>query len=161
MSSDKSKKTHIISVNSENAAWQSSTQELSDDVNDPIVNDAEKFNTGLLDYMNVDEFVHLMKNKTENNYDALWDASKALANQLKASKSLLSLNGYMCMGRTKNEIMEKLIDSMKFTLKADHVYVYEYLNHDNVLVVTHSDVVGSIHQKIPVCATDGGIEGKN
>ena len=119
---------------------------------------SKKFNVNLLDFMNADEFVQIMRNKTEGNYNALWDASKSLAQQLKTSKSLLTVNSYMCMGKTKNEILEKLVDSLKFALNADHVYILEYVAHSNVLIVTHSDNIKSINQRIPV--SDGGIEGK-
>ena len=153
------KKVHIVPA--KNSTWQSSVsvEAIANDNNDvdKMADSQKKFNVGLLDFMNADEFVQLMRNKTDGNYNALWDASKSLAQQLKTSKSLLTVNSYMCMGKTKNEILEKLVESLKFALTADHVYILEHLTHSNVLVVTHSDNIKAINQRIPV--SDGGIEG--
>ena len=53
MATERAKKTHVVAVNAENVACQSSSclQNASDESS---VSAADKFNTGLLDYMNVE-----------------------------------------------------------------------------------------------------------
>ena len=128
--------------------------------------DNEIFDVNLLDYMNIDEFLILMKNKTDNNYDNLWVASRRLAMQVKASKAVLSLSSQLCAGKSQLEVLEKLVESMKFSLNADHVSILQYIDNNNeasngnssggYLQVTHSDMVGIANHEIP---SDKGIEG--
>ncbi len=149
------KKTQVVPV-TKASGWQSSGDA---DANDKgVVTPSTGFDIGMLDFMSVEDFTKMMKTQTKDNYGSLWGASSQMAAQLKASKSLLTMNSYMTMGKTKNEILEKLTESMKFTLGADHVYIFEYAATCNSLVLTHSDNIVALQQKIPV--SDGSVEGK-
>jgi len=144
------KKTQVVPVKPAGfSSWQSSESTIYDGENEAAVSrKMDGFNVGLLDFMSVPEFVQLMKTSTNCNYDALYGASSELALQLKASKSLLTLNSYMTMGKTKSEILEKLIESMRFTLAADHVYVYDFTSSDNSMVISHSDNIPALGKSV-------------
>ena len=150
------KKVQVVAVSTKNKSWHSINGE--EEGSSPREEYAgEAFNVNLLDYMTGDEFIHLMKMKTENNYNALWKASKSLAMQLKASKAILTLNSYMSMGKSKAEVFDKLVESMKFTLLANYVYIYEHNRENNTLQVTHSNNIAALNQGIPISK---GMEGK-
>jgi hypothetical protein len=149
------KRMQVIPVSPHNSSWMS----LADEVEAPErcgSPTTEAVNVNLIDYMTAEEFVQLMKMKTDNNYGSLWKASKALALQLKASKSILALNSYLVLGKSKNEVLDKLIGSMKYAINADHVYILEFSPECNNLQVSNSDNVSAIHQQI---AINEGVEG--
>jgi hypothetical protein len=152
------KKVQAIPVNSMNSAWQNFVDEAESSPRGGSTA-SDSFNVNMLDYMTADDFVQLMKVKTDNNYNALWRASKILAMQLKASKSVLSLNSLMSTGKNKMDVIDKLCESVKYALKADFVYIFDIPGgEENCLRVLHSNNVASINQRILISA---GIEGKN
>ena len=148
------KKAQIVPVNY--SPSDSSWLNVADNEKVPT-GEGQGFDVNLLDYMGVEEFVNLMRNKTENDYDSLWSASRSLAMQVKTSKALLSLGSQLCAGKTKTEVLDKLIESMKFSLKADHVFIMEYVAAENSLRVTHSDCISANNHLIP---RNIGIEGE-
>ena len=119
--------------------------------------DPVKFDVSLLDFMRIDEFVGILRKKTSNNYELLWHAAKTLAIQVKSSKALLSFSSQLCAGKSKVEVLDKFVDAMKFSLKADHVFILEYRREDNCLTVTHSDCISANNIRIQ---KDANIEGK-
>ena len=152
------KKTQVVQVSKTLPVWQSSESSYGDaEKESPVARNNSDINIGLLDFMNVEEFIKMLKIQTGENYGTLWNASSQLAMQLKASKSLLSVNSYMTMGKTKIEILEKLIESTKFTLGADQVYIFEYSAGSNSLIVSHSNIPLTLQQEIPL--SNGTVEG--
>ena len=81
-------------------------------------NEEVSFDVNVLDYMNVEEFNDFMWNKTNNNYDLLWRMTKSLSLQVKASKALLSFSSKLCAGKRNIEVLDKFVESMKFSLIA-------------------------------------------
>ena len=63
----KVKKVQVVPVTSGNQSWQSLSADM-DSPRSPDASSAELFNVNLLYYMNGDEFLSLLKQKTENNY---------------------------------------------------------------------------------------------
>ncbi len=154
-------KIPIITINSENISWQSpvdsgETSRSMSSTGDSHIND--NGDAHLLDFMTDEEFLQLIKNKTDNNYNALWKVSKSLTVQLQALKTILSANAYVHAGkRDRIDILDKIVDSMKYTLRADFIYVYEHSTDQNTLRVTHSNTISSINQHVMVHETIEGI----
>eukprot|EP00981_Chlorochromonas_danica_P010607 scaffold3290_cov165-Ochromonas_danica.AAC.50 len=86
----------------------------------------------MLDVMTVEDFLSLLKNKTENNSKELWKETCVIALQLKAARELLSI--------------------------AERVYILEVDSSGKELVVTHSKDESAMGVKIPV---NSGIEGND
>lgn len=110
----------------------------------------------LLDVMGIDDFLSLLKNKTDNSSKELWKETCALALQLKASRELLSIGSNLCSNKTNKSILDRLVESSYVILNADRVYLMELDSCGKNLVVTHSREKNAIGLKI---SKDIGVEG--
>jgi len=116
----------------------------------------------LLDMMGFEEFLVMLKNRTENNNPALWRVSCALAGQLKGSRELLSLGSYLSSNNNNlTKVFDRLIDTAYFLLNAEHVYLLQ-IDHEQMdhFVITHSRSTAAIGMKINISSVYDGIASK-
>jgi hypothetical protein len=110
----------------------------------------------LLDVMGIEEYLTLLKTKTDNNSKELWKASCTLAVQLKASRELLSIGSNLFSNKSNRKILDRLVESTYVILGAERVYLLEIDSTGRDLVVTHSKEEYSIGHRF---AANRGIEG--
>eukprot|EP01038_Epipyxis_sp_PR26KG_P011345 gene11345-15210_t len=110
----------------------------------------------LLDLMGLEEFLSLLKNKTESNSKELWKASCSLAMQLKASRELLSISSTLFSQKSTKKILSRLVDATYTILNAERVHLMEIDKNSRELIVTHTHEENTIGYRIPV---NKGIEG--
>lgn len=111
----------------------------------------------MLDVMAVEDFLSLLKTKTDNNNKELWKETCALVSQLKAARELLSIGSSLLSNRSNKKIVDRLIDVACILLSADKVHVFEIDSISRELMVTHSNDENAIGAKV---STGSGIEGK-
>ncbi len=107
--------------------------------------------------MGIEEWLFLLKGKTENNYKEVWKETCILALQLKASRDLLSIGSNLFSNKSNRKILDRLIDSTYVILGAERVYLLEIDQSGKDLVVTHTREDHSLGLRIPITQ---GIEGK-
>jgi GAF domain-containing protein len=110
----------------------------------------------LLDFMGIEEFLSILKAKTENNNQALWKASCALAGQLKGSRALLSLGSYLSSNEGASHVLDRLTDTAFFILNAEHIFLFQLDGDGSNLVVTHSHHEAALGLKLAVHAIVSG-----
>ena len=110
----------------------------------------------LLDVMGIDDYLSLLKTKTENNPRELWRETSALALQLKASRELLAIGSSLYSSKVSRAILDRLIDSSHIILNAERVYLLEIDPTGTHLVVTYSKEQRAIGRKFSL---KDGIEG--
>ncbi len=110
----------------------------------------------LLDVMGIEEWLFLLKGKTENNSRELWKETCILALQLKASRELLSIGSNLFSNKSTRKMLDRLLDSTYVILGAERVYLLEIDQTGTDLVVTHTREENSVGLRIPVTQ---GIEG--
>lgn len=111
----------------------------------------------LLDVMAVDDFLNLLKNKTDSNSRELWRELVSIATNLKAARELLSIGSNLFSHRATAQILDRLVDASYMVLNAERVLLMEI---DPVtgkeLIVTHSRDKNSLGLRIPI---EAGVEG--
>jgi hypothetical protein len=111
----------------------------------------------LLDFMGIEEFLSILKSKTENNNQALWKASCALASQLKGSRALLSLGSYLSSNEgAGTNILDRLVDTAFFILNAENICLLQLHTDGADLVVTHSRLESVLGVRIATSAVVSG-----
>ncbi len=112
----------------------------------------------LLDIMKIDDFLSLLKTRTDNNPKELWKEMVTMTHQLKASRELLSIGSSLISNKANKSIMDRLIESAHVILNAERVYIMEIDPTGSDLVVTYSKDQRAVGLKIPL---KSGIEGNN
>lgn len=97
----------------------------------------------LLDVMGIEEWLSLLKGKTESNSKELWKETCLLALQLKASRELLSIGSNLFSNRAGGRVLDRLVDATRVILGAERVYLLEIDPTGKKLVVTHT------HENLP------------
>lgn len=110
----------------------------------------------LLDVMGLDEYLSLLKNKTENKPAELWKETSQLAMQLKASRELLAIGSSLYSNSASRKILDRLIESIHVILNAERVYLLEIDPSGTELVVTYSKDQEAVGLRISL---NIGIEG--
>jgi hypothetical protein len=123
----------------------------------PKIESNEAIDAALLDVMSIEDFLMLLKNKTENNSRELWKETTMLASQLKASRELLTIGSTVYSSKVNRNILGRLIDASHVILNAERIHLLEIGPSGTHLTVTHSKDQRAIGRKIPV---NVGIEGK-
>lgn len=118
--------------------------------NEPLVD------VSMLDFMGIEEFLHILKSRTEHNSKELWKETCTLAVQLKASRELLSIGSNIFSNKSSNKILDRLVESTHIILGAERVYIMEMVPGSNELEVTHSRDDAVIGMRLPI---SDGIEG--
>jgi hypothetical protein len=111
----------------------------------------------LLDVMDVDDFLHLVKTKTDSNWKELWKETCLVVNQLKAARELLSIGSSLIGSKPSRKILDRLVEVSHIMLNAERVVIMEIDPTGSELVVTHSREERLIGLRIP---SSSGIEGK-
>lgn len=111
---------------------------------------------GLLDVMGIEDYLSLLKNRTDNNPKELWKEMITMAHQLKASRELLSIGSSLFSNKANRAIMDRLVESAHVILNAERVYLMEIDPTGSDLVVTYSKDEKAIGLKTPLRT---GIEG--
>jgi hypothetical protein len=111
----------------------------------------------LLDLMGIDEYLSLLKNKTDGNPRELWKETATLAHQLKASRELIAIGSSVYSNKVNRTILDRLIESSHIILNAERVYLLEIDPTGTHLVVTYSKEQRAVGRKIPL---HSGIEGE-
>lgn len=111
----------------------------------------------LLDVMDVEDFLHLVKTKTDSNWKELWKETCLVVNQLKAARELLSIGSSLIGNKPTRKILDRLVEVSHIMLNAERVVVMELDPSGNELVVTHSREERLIGLRIP---SQSGIEGR-
>ena len=112
----------------------------------------------LLDVMAIEDFLSHLKTKTENNWKDLWKESCVLAEQLKASRELLSIGSNLLSHKSSRKILDRLIEVTRILLGAERVAILELDIQSQELVVTHSLDEKLLGLRTPVSS---GIEGRS
>ncbi len=110
----------------------------------------------LLDVMGIEDYLSLLKNRTDNNPKELWKEMITMAHQLKASRELLSIGSSLFSNKANRAIMDRLVESAHVILNAERVYLMEIDPTGSDLVVTYSKDEKAIGLKTPLRT---GIEG--
>lgn len=112
---------------------------------------ADDIDVGLLDLMTTDEFLALLKSRTESSGAALWRASCTLATQLKGSRALLSFGGYLASNEGIGKAFDRLLDTAHFVLNAEHVFLLRVDATDLAeMVVTHCRAEAAVGLRLPL-----------
>jgi hypothetical protein len=112
----------------------------------------------LLDVMALEDFLNLLKNKTESNYKDLWKETCIFTKQLKAARELLSIGSNLISNRSSRKILDRLLDVSHVLLNAERVVIMEIDQVTKELVVTHSKDEKAIGTKVsPVTGIEGNI----
>eukprot|EP00598_Pedospumella_elongata_P002990 CAMPEP_0184985152 /NCGR_PEP_ID=MMETSP1098-20130426/13956_1 /TAXON_ID=89044 /ORGANISM="Spumella elongata, Strain CCAP 955/1" /LENGTH=1248 /DNA_ID=CAMNT_0027509227 /DNA_START=172 /DNA_END=3918 /DNA_ORIENTATION=+ len=111
---------------------------------------------GLLDVMGIEDYLSLLKNRTDNNPKELWKEMITMAHQLKASRELLSIGSSLFSNKANRAIMDRLVESAHVILNAERVYLMEIDPTGSDLVVTYSKDEKAVGLKTPLRT---GIEG--
>lgn len=111
----------------------------------------------LLDVMAIEDFLSHLKTKTDNNWKELWKDSCVLAEQLKASRELLSIGSNLLSHKASRKILDRLIEVARVLLSAERVVIMELDVNAQELVVTHSLDEKLLGIRTPLSS---GIEGK-
>lgn len=110
----------------------------------------------LLDVMDVEDFLHLVKSKTDSNWKELWKETCLVVNQLKAARELLSIGSSLIGNKPSRKILDRLVEVSHIMLNAERVVIMEFDPAGTELVVTHSREERLIGLRIP---STSGIEG--
>jgi len=110
----------------------------------------------LLDVMGIEDYLSLLKNRTDNNPKELWKEMITMAHQLKASRELLSIGSSLFSNKANKTILDRLIESAHVVLNAERVYLMEVDPTGSDLVVTYSKDQQAVGLRIPLRT---GIEG--
>ena len=111
----------------------------------------------LLDVMGIEEWLFLLKGKTESNSKELWKETCLLALQLKASRELLSIGSNLFSNRAGGRVLDRLVEATRVILGAERVYLLEIDSTGKKLVVTHThENLPKENREIPISM---GIEG--
>lgn len=111
----------------------------------------------LLDVMAIEDFLSLLKSKTEPNWKDLWKETCIFSKQLKAARELLSIGSNLISNKSSRKILDRLVDVTHTLLSADRVTILELDSTGRELIVTHSRDDKLAGFRIPATA---GIEGK-
>jgi hypothetical protein len=112
----------------------------------------------LLDVMGIDDYLSLLKNKTDGNPRELWKETVTLAHQLKASRELIAIGSSVYSNKVNRTILDRLIESSHIILNAERVYLLEIDPTGAHLIVTCTKEQRAIGRKIPL---HSGIEGES
>lgn len=127
-------------------------------LNLPNVQSAQTdIDTALLDVMGIEDYLSLLKNRTDNNPKELWKEMITMAHQLKASRELLTIGSSLFSNKANRDHLARLTESAHVILNAERVYLMEIDPTGCDLVVTYSRDQQAIGLKIPLRT---GIEGK-
>lgn len=110
----------------------------------------------LLDVMAIEDFLSLLKSKTESNWKDLWKETCIFSKQLKAARELLSIGSSLISNKSTRKILDRLVDVTHILLNADRVTILELDSTGREMIVTHSRDDKLIGLRIPASA---GIEG--
>jgi hypothetical protein len=92
----------------------------------------------LLDVMAIDDFLSHMKSRTEHNWKDLWKETCVIAEQLKASRELLSIGSNLLSHKSSRSILNRLLDITKVLLDAERVIIMELDTAGHDLIITHA-----------------------
>jgi GAF domain-containing protein len=110
----------------------------------------------LLDVMDVEDFLQLVKSKTDSNWKELWKETCLVVNQLKAARELLSIGSNLIGNKPTRKILDRLVEVTHIMLNAERVVILELDPTGSELIVTHSREERLIGLRIP---STSGIEG--
>jgi hypothetical protein len=112
----------------------------------------------LLDVMGIEDFLSLLKTRTENNSRELLKETSTMAHQLKASRELLSICSSLFSNEVSTKMIDRLQDSAYTILNAERIYIFELDPTGKELVVKRSRDKRAEGLRIPANA---GIEGSS
>lgn len=101
-----------------------------------------------LDFMGIEDFISITKEKIGCNDTQMWNAACDLAGQLKESRALLSLASYLSSNDGLMSIIDRLIDTAYLILNAENIYLLQ-IDPNGELVVTHSRIEEAVGSKFP------------
>ena len=111
----------------------------------PISKNQYCMDSSLLDFMGADEFLTLMKTRTENNVKEIWKEMSSLCNQLKASRELISIgsniHGNLSTQSDKlnsENLLIRLLQSTQIILGVDRVSILQVVSSKNEFKVISS-----------------------
>lgn len=112
----------------------------------------------LLDVMAIEDFLSLLKGKTDGNWKDLWKETCIFTKQLKAARELLSIGSNLISNRSNRKIIDRLLDVTHTLLNAERVIIMEMENGGKELVITYSKDEKALGLRV---SSLSGIEGKN
>ena len=101
-----------------------------------------------LDFMGIEEFLSILKERTEGDDKSMRNASLGLAAQLKESRTLLSMASYLSSNDGVMNILDRLMDTAYFILNAENVYLLQLDSSSTDFVITHTHADGVVGLKI-------------
>lgn len=111
----------------------------------------------MLDVMNEQDFLSLLKGKTDGNWKELWKETCLIVQQLKASRELLSIGSGLIGAKSNRKILDRLVSVTRTLLEAERIAILEYEPATSELVVTHAHDESIYNIRLPI---NSGIEGK-
>lgn len=111
----------------------------------------------LLDVMAVEDFLSLLKGKTESNWKDLWKETCIFTKQLKAARELLSIGSNLISNRSNRKIIDRLVDVTHTLLGAERVIILEMEAGGKELAVTYCKDEKALGTRVSALS---GIEGK-
>lgn len=103
-----------------------------------IESNESMLDVSLLDIMDKDEFLNLIKNKTGNNFNDLWKELVFIIDHLKASRELISIGSSILVQKSSDVILKRLLDVTRTLLRSEKIALIEYKN-GNLNVVQSTD----------------------
>jgi len=110
----------------------------------------------LLDVMGIEDFLSLLKTRTENNSRELLKETSTMAHQLKASRELLSICSSLFSNEVSTKMIDRLLDAAYTILNAERIYIFVLDPTGTELVVKRSRDKKAEGLRIPAHT---GIEG--
>ena len=100
----------------------------------------------LLDIMGIDEFLSVLKYRTENNQKDTWKEIAAIVSQLKASRELMFVESHLYSSKLIKsddpammiKLIDRLVESTRVIFDVERLNIYEIEVDTDELVLTHS-----------------------
>ena len=100
----------------------------------------------LLDIMGIDEFLSVLKYRTENNQKDTWKEIAAIVSQLKASRELMFVESHLYSSKLIKsddpammiKLIDRLVEATRVIFDVERLNVYEIEVDTDELVLTHS-----------------------
>lgn len=120
------------------------TETKANNINSDLTGDVSH-----LDFMGIEDFISITKEKIGCNDTQMWNAACDLAGQLKEARALLSLASYLSSNDGLMSIIDRLIDTAYLILNAENIYLLQIDPNGGELVVTHSRIEEAVGSKFP------------
>lgn len=114
------------------------------------VSNGESVDVSQINFMGIEEFLSVLREKTEPNDKLMHSASRNLAAQLKESRTLLSLASHLSSNDGAPNTLDRLMDTAYFILNASNVFFLQLESNGTDMILIKSRVESAIGMRIAI-----------